>query len=47
MQQQLKDIEAICNPIVSKLYGDKGGAPGGAPGGDYTQEDDLPDHDDL
>jgi len=47
MQQQLKDIEAICNPIVTKLYGNSGGA-GGPPGGDsYAQEDDLPDHDDL
>jgi len=49
MQQQLKDLEAISNPIVSKLYGQAGGA-GGAPGagGDsYAQEDDLPSHDDL
>jgi len=48
-QQQLKDIEAICNPIVSKLYGSSGG-PGGAPGGgdSYASEDDLPpEHDDL
>ena len=37
-QQQLKDIEAVCNPIVTKLYGQAGGA-GGAPGGDlYAQE---------
>jgi len=47
LQQQLKDIEAICNPIVTKLYGSSGGA-GGAPGGDsYASEDDLPEHDDL
>lgn len=48
-QQQLKDLEAVSNPIVTKLYGAAGGA-GGAPGGDagYAQEDDLPaDHDDL
>jgi len=33
MQQQLKDLEAVTNPIVTKLYGASGGAPGGAPGG--------------
>merc|ERR1711907_35673 len=27
-----KEIEGICNPIMSKLYG-AGGAPGGGPGG--------------
>jgi heat shock protein 5 len=49
LQQQLKDLEAVCNPIVSKLYGSAGGAPGGAPGGgdSYAQEDDLPSHEDL
>jgi heat shock protein 5 len=48
LQQQLKDLEAIANPIVTKLYSQTGGAPGGAPGGDsYAQEDDLPAHDDL
>jgi heat shock protein 5 len=47
LQQQLKDIEAIANPIVTKLYGAAGGAGGGAGGDSYAQEDDLPDHDDL
>jgi len=51
MQQQLKDLEAITNPIVSKLYGAAGG-PGGAggpgAGGDsYASEDEMPSHDDL
>jgi len=46
LQQQLKDLEAVTNPIVTKLYGSAGGA-GGAPGGDsYAQEEDL-NHDDL
>jgi len=44
-EQQLKDLEAVCNPIVTKLYGQAGGAggaPGGGAGGDsYTQEDDF------
>ena len=30
-EQKQKDIEAICKPIVTKLY--QGGMPGGAPGG--------------
>jgi heat shock protein 5 len=48
MQEKLKEVEAIVNPITTKLYGAAGGA-GGAPGGgdSYAQEDDLPDHDDL
>ncbi|KAF5092087.1 hypothetical protein D0Z00_004729 [Geotrichum galactomycetum] len=28
-----KELEAIANPVLSKLYGATGGAPGGAPGG--------------
>jgi len=44
LQQQLKDLEAVCNPIVAALYSKSGGAP---EGGDYTSEDDVPEHDDL
>merc|ERR1712194_764066 len=33
-KEKQKEIEEICNPIISKLYqGAEGGAPGGAPGG--------------
>jgi len=52
LQQKLKDLEAICNPIVSKLYqqaggaGGGGGAPGGK-GGDYYDEDGDINHDEL
>jgi len=47
-QQQLKDLEAVCNPIVSKLYGNAGGAGGPGGGDSYASEDDLPpEHDDL
>jgi len=28
-----KEVEAICNPIITKLYHSAGGAPGGMPGG--------------
>jgi len=28
-----KEVEAICNPIITKLYQSAGGAPGGMPGG--------------
>ena len=26
-----KEVEAVCNPIITKLYGAAGGAPGGMP----------------
>merc|ERR1712184_124154 len=31
--EKQKEVEAICNPIITKLYGAAGGAPGGMPGG--------------
>lgn len=40
-----KELEAICNPIVTKLYGE-GGAPGGDGDGDFDDEDGA-DHDEL
>lgn len=52
--QKLKDLEGKCNPIVSKVYQQSGGAPGGAGGapgsdsGSYaTPDDDLPNHEEL
>ena len=27
-----KDVESVCNPIITKLYGAAGGVPGGMPG---------------
>jgi len=51
LQEQLKKLEGVCNPIVTKLYQESGGAPGGAGGsgggGYYDEEDDMPDHDEL
>ena len=32
-EHQQKELEKICNPIVTKLYQAAGGAPGGMPGG--------------
>merc|ERR1712107_28364 len=29
--QKQKEVEAVCNPIITKLYGAAGGAPGGMP----------------
>jgi heat shock protein 5 len=48
LQAQLKELEGVCNPIVSALYAKSGGA--GAEGGDgdsYASEDSMPEHDDL
>jgi len=45
-QQQLKDLEAITNPIVSKLYSAGGAGGAGGSSDSYTQEDDI-SHDDL
>jgi len=49
LAQKLKDLEAKCNPIVSKIYQSSGGAPGGAPGGagGAGADDDLPNHEEL
>jgi len=47
--EKQKALEAVCNPIVTKLYQESGGA-GGAAGGEdagFGEDDDLPDHDDL
>ena len=32
-QDKLKEIEGVCNPIITKLYQQAGGAPGGMPQG--------------
>jgi len=32
-EHKQKEVEAICNPIITKLYQGAGGAPGGMPGG--------------
>ena len=43
-----KEIEAVVNPIMQKVYQSAGGAPGGEAGGDDEEEDDDDeDHDEL
>src|SRR5690348_7576529 len=32
-EHHLKELESICNPIITKMYQGAGGAPGGMPGG--------------
>ena len=32
-EHQRKELENVCNPIITKLYQQAGGAPGGMPGG--------------
>jgi len=32
-EHKQKEVEKVCTPIVTKMYGDAGGAPGGMPGG--------------
>ncbi|KAE8746182.1 Heat shock protein 70 [Frankliniella occidentalis] len=32
-EHKQKEVEAVCNPIITKLYQGAGGAPGGMPGG--------------
>jgi heat shock protein 5 len=47
--EKQKELEAVCNPIVSKLYQASGGGAGGAGAGGegFGEDEDLPDHDDL
>jgi hypothetical protein len=35
-EHRQKELEAVCNPIIAKLYQSAGGAPGG-----------MPDHDNM
>lgn len=32
-EHQQKELEKVCNPIITKLYQSAGGMPGGMPGG--------------
>ncbi|CAG9460017.1 unnamed protein product [Pedinophyceae sp. YPF-701] len=32
-EDKMKELEGVCNPIITKMYQAAGGAPGGAPGG--------------
>mmetsp|Transcript_11938 Transcript_11938/g.31191 ORF Transcript_11938/g.31191 Transcript_11938/m.31191 type:complete len:646 (-) Transcript_11938:133-2070(-) len=43
--EKLKEVQAVCSPIISKIYQESGGAPGG--GFDSGDSDDLDGHDEL
>ena len=32
-EHKLKEVEGVCKPVITKLYGGAGGMPGGMPGG--------------
>jgi heat shock protein 5 len=38
LEEENKKLEGICNPIISKVYQEQGGAPGGAPEGGSGEE---------
>jgi heat shock protein 5 len=42
-EERLKEVEAVCNPIITAVYQRSGGAPGG--GSDGGEDDDS--HDEL
>ncbi|XP_014506846.1 luminal-binding protein 4-like [Vigna radiata var. radiata] len=42
-EEKLKEVEAVCNPIISAVYQRSGGAPGGGESG----EDEDDSHDEL
>merc|ERR1719150_2436568 len=43
-QDKQKEVEAVCNPIISKLYQQQGGAPGGGmPGMPNGMPNGMPD----
>ncbi|KAG5024374.1 hypothetical protein JHK86_020288 [Glycine max] len=43
-EEKLKEVEAVCNPIISAVYQRSGGAPGGGASG---EDDDEDSHDEL
>eukprot|EP00466_Bigelowiella_natans_P017840 jgi/Bigna1/88281/estExt_fgenesh1_pg.C_300053 len=47
--EKKKELESVSNPIMTKLYQEfgQGGAPGGADDGDFEDDEDIPDHDEL
>jgi len=46
LSEKQKELEAVCNPIISKLYQQHGG-PSGGPGGEEEGEPHFDEHDDL
>lgn len=46
LRDKLKEVEGVCNPIISKVYGQTSGGAGGA-GGGAASDDDEYGHDEL
>jgi len=46
MSDKQKEVEGICNPIISKVY-QAGGGPSGGAGGSEGGDEDMPNHDEL
>lgn len=42
-EEKLKEVEAVCNPIITAVYQRSGGAPGGG----SSEDDDDDSHDEL
>lgn len=47
MSEKQKEVEGICNPIISKVYQAGGGPSSGGAGGSSEEDDDIPNHDEL
>ncbi|GIL83468.1 hypothetical protein Vretimale_11174 [Volvox reticuliferus] len=46
-KEKLRDVEDVCNPIISRIYQSRGGGGGGGASGEYDSNEDLDDHDEL
>ena len=46
LRDKLKEIESVCNPIISKVYGQTGGGPSDS-GSTTSGDDDYSSHDEL
>lgn len=40
-EEKLKEVEAVCNPIITAVYQRSGGAPGGESAEDDDSHDEL------
>lgn len=45
--EKLKEVEAVCNPIITAVYQRSGGVPNAGAGGDSATDEDDESHDEL